>query len=101
MAAMIQEIVANKHRLILYIPPFTKEYYEHKNWETVKLEQNVYLQKLSLDPNVLFVDYHDLFYQRNYLETNTLFYDDDHLGLNGAIEFSKILGHDIRQFESR
>ena len=101
MAEMIQEIAANQHQLILYIPPFTSEYYDHKSWETVKLEQQVYLQELSLNPNVLFVDYHDLFYKRNYLETNTLFYDDDHLGLKGAKEFSKILGRDIRQLESQ
>lgn len=101
MAAMIKQMAANQHQLILYIPPFTSEYYEHKSWESVKVEQRLYLQELSLEPNVLFVDYHDLFYQRNYVELNTLFYDDDHLGLDGAIEFSKILRRDIRQFESQ
>jgi hypothetical protein len=101
MAAMVKEIAANQHQLILYIPPFTSEYYEHKSWESVKVEQHQYLQELSLKPNVLFVDYHDLFYHRNYVVLNTLFYDDHHLGLNGAKEFSEIFGRDIRQFESR
>ena len=100
MATLIQELASHQHKLILFIPPFTAEYYEHPSWATAKGKQLRYLQELSLNPNVLFVDYHDLFYQRNYVELNRLFYDDDHLGLNGAIEFSKILGRDIRQFES-
>lgn len=97
--AMIRELAANEHQLILFVPPFTAEYYEHINWAEAKQNQLGYLKELSAQPNVLFVDYHDLFYQRNYIDLNTLFYDDDHLGLNGAREFSKILGEDIRKFE--
>lgn len=101
MAEMIRKLAANEHQLILFIPPFTAEYYEAADWDEVKEKQLDYLIELSVEPNILFVDYHDLFYQRNYSELNTLFYDDDHLGLNGAKEFSKILGQAIREFESR
>ncbi len=100
MTAMIQGLATNQHKLILFIPPFTAEYYDHRLWEETKLEQQNYLQELALEPNVLFVDYHDLFYQRNYVELNTLFYDDNHLGLNGAREFSKILGEAIKEFDT-
>ena len=99
--AMIEVLASHQHQLILFIPPFTAEYYDHKIWATVKAENRRYLEKISQEPNVTFIDYHDLFYKRNYLETNTLFYDDDHLGLKGAKEFSKILGRDIRQLESQ
>lgn len=101
MDGLIQQIAAHGHQLVLFIPPFTAEYYEHSIWNTIKAEQLKYLEELSLQPNVQFLDHHDFFYQRNYIEHNNLFFDDDHLGLNGAIEFSKILGQEIGEYEGR
>ena len=99
MNKLITQIAANGHQLVLFIPPFTAEYYEHSTRDKIKTEQVGYLKELSLQPNVQFLDYHDLFYQRNYIERNTLFYDDNHLGLSGAMEFSKLFGEAIRDFD--
>lgn len=85
------KIVEHDGKLVLLIPPLTKEYYESSHITVLKQPHIRLLLKLSQHPNIDFYDFHDFFYNAMANGTNEFFYDDDHLALPGAIKFSEAL----------
>lgn len=88
LASMLKE---RDGRLILVVPPLTREYYEDARIQKWVPEHNALLAELAKQSNIEVYDFHDFFYKQMADGSNDFFYDDDHLALPGAIEFSKAL----------
>ncbi|MCZ4336699.1 hypothetical protein [Shewanella colwelliana] len=78
-------------RLVLVVPPLTREYYEDARIQKWVPQHNALLAELAEQTNIEVYDFHDFFYEQMADGSNDFFYDDDHLALPGAIEFSKAL----------
>lgn len=81
---------------VVFVPPFVAEYFEHAALKRFwRIERTLIADIAKKSPSMVFLDYHDLFYKTGYLEDNKYFYNSDHLNLDGAIEFSTVLGSDL------
>ncbi|QDO83513.1 hypothetical protein FM037_10025 [Shewanella psychropiezotolerans] len=78
-------------RLVLVVPPLTREYYQDDRIQLWIPEHQELLDLLAEHSNIDVYDFHDLFYGEMEDGSNDYFYDDDHLALPGAIKFSKAL----------
>lgn len=92
-------VVAKGAMFVIYVPPFTAEYFDHSDIQKLwKLEFRLLKKFAAERSNVLLLDYHDLFLDSNYLENNHYYFDASHLSLNGAIAFSEVLRLRIQSF---
>ncbi|MDK9761677.1 hypothetical protein KI743_06665 [Vibrio sp. D420a] len=78
-------------KLILFMPPFTREYYESPEIQSLVPAHLSDMNELAKHPAIEFYDYHDFFFEKLDQGENKYFFDDDHLALPGAIEFSRSL----------
>lgn len=78
-------------RLVLVIPPLTREYYEDVRIQDWLPAHRQLLAHLAQHANIEVYDLHDYFYEEMDNGSNEYFFDDDHLALPGAINFSKAL----------
>lgn len=80
--------------VILYTPPYTENYY---NSPILKKYTDAYKKDLESitkkHPNVLYLDFHDLFKGKQL----KYFYDADHINLQGAKAFSKVLIRKVKE----
>lgn len=89
--SMAKTLEQRQGRLVLVIPPLTREYYQDPRIQALLPEHFALLSRLAAHPNIEVYDFHDFFYEQMADGSNDYFYDDDHLALPGAIEFSKAL----------
>lgn len=78
-------------KLILFMPPLTREYYESPEIQSLIPAHLSDMKELAKHPAIEFYDYHDFFFEELDTGENNYFFDDDHLALPGAIEFSRSL----------
>ena len=88
-------------RLVLVVPPLTREYYEDDRIQKWIPEHQKLLDLLAEHSNIDVYDFHDFFYGEMEGGSNDYFYDDDHLALPGAIKFSKALKKAMDEREGR
>lgn len=81
--------------LVLFVPPFTRQYYESPEIQSLINENTRIMEELSRHEAIQFYDYHDYFYEELDEGNNNYFYDDDHLALPGAKIFSTALKEEI------
>ncbi|MBU1390950.1 MAG: hypothetical protein KJ856_09210 [Gammaproteobacteria bacterium] len=89
--SMAKTLEQRQGRLVLVIPPLTREYYQDPRIQALLPEHFALLSRLAAHPYIEVYDFHDFFYEQMADGSNDYFYDDDHLALPGAIEFSKAL----------
>ncbi|MPY24851.1 SGNH/GDSL hydrolase family protein [Shewanella sp. YLB-07] len=99
--SLLAEILEErKGRLILVVPPLTREYYEDVRIQKWLPDHHKLLAKLAKHNNIEVFDFHDFFYEEMDGGTNDYFYDDDHLALPGAIKFSQALKSAMEETQS-
>lgn len=89
MTSMIQD---RNGFLILVVVPITREYFETEFAQVFWISEIQEWMKLVSEEEMLVLwDYHDFFFDDDYMSNNLLFSDDDHLTLHGARIFSREL----------
>jgi len=78
-------------QLVIVTPPTTKASYDTEEIQSLVAPFQQAISELEKHENIVYYDFHDLYFDKVDEKQNDYFYDGDHLAITGSKDFSSIL----------